>query len=195
MPFILLKRSIGKLIYHHLNQLLKGLINNMIDNSYRWYPVYTRSRAEKKAFDELNRKGIITYLPLHKTLKQWSDRKKFIEEPLLKSYLFVYISSKEYTEVLMTNGIARFLYFSGKVASMPEQQIEHLKRLLATEHDLEVFDYDIKPGQKVLVKAGPFKDMVAELISLKNKQRIILRLANIGYSIDINTSIAFVEPI
>jgi len=167
----------------------------MIDNSYRWYPVYTRSRAEKKAFDELNRKGIITYLPLHKTLKQWSDRKKFIEEPLLKSYLFVYISSKEYTEVLMTNGIARFLYFSGKVASMPEQQIEHLKRLLATEHDLEVFDYDIKPGQKVLVKAGPFKDMVAELISLKNKQRIILRLANIGYSIDINTSIAFVEPI
>jgi len=167
----------------------------MIDNSYRWYPVYTRSRAEKKAFDELNRKGIITYLPLHKTLKQWSDRKKFIEEPLLKSYLFVYISSKEYTEVLMTNGIARFLYFSGKVASMPEQQIEHLKKLLATEHDLEVFDYDIKPGQKVLVKAGPFKDMVAELISLKNKQRIILRLANIGYSIDINTSIAFVEPI
>ncbi|GGE44303.1 transcription antitermination factor NusG [Pedobacter psychrotolerans] len=167
----------------------------MIDNSYRWYPVYTRSRAEKKAFDELNRKGITAYLPLHKTLKQWSDRKKFIEEPLLKSYLFVYISSKEYAEVLMTNGIARFLYFSGKVASMPEQQIEHLKRLLATEHDLEVFDYDIKPGQKVLVKAGPFKDMVAELISLQNKQRIILRLANIGYSIDINTSIAFVEPI
>ncbi|MFW0717074.1 UpxY family transcription antiterminator [Pedobacter sp. N23S346] len=167
----------------------------MIDNSYRWYPVYTRSRAEKKAFDELNRKGITTYLPLHKTLKQWSDRKKFIEEPLLKSYLFVYISSKEYAEVLMTNGIARFLYFSGKIASMPEQQIEQLKLLLATEQELAVFDYDIKPGQKVLVKAGPFKDMIAEMVSVQNKQRIILRLENIGYSIDINTSLAFVEPI
>lgn len=167
----------------------------MIDSSYRWYPVYTRSRAEKKAFDELNRKGITTYLPLHKTLKQWSDRKKFIEEPLLKSYLFVYISTKEYAEVLMTNGIARFLYFSGKIASMPEQQIEQLKLLLATEQELTIFDYDIKPGQKVLVKAGPFKDMIAEMVSVQNKERIILRLENIGYSIDINTSIAFVEPI
>ena len=167
----------------------------MIDSSYRWYPVYTRSRAEKKAFDELNRKGITTYLPLHKTLKQWSDRKKFIEEPLLKSYLFVYIPTKEYAEVLMTNGIARFLYFSGKIASMPEQQIEQLKLLLATEQELTIFDYDIKPGQKVLVNAGPFKDMIAEMVSVHNKERIILRLENIGYSIDINTSLAFVEPI
>ena len=167
----------------------------MIDNNYRWYPVYTRSRAEKKAFNELNRKGISTYLPLHKTLKQWSDRKKFVEEPLLKSYLFVYISNKEYAEVLMTNGIARFLYFSGKIAPMPEQQIEHLKLLLATEHELTVFDHDIKPGQKVLVKAGPFKDMIGEMVSVQNKQRIILRLDNIGYSIEINTSVAFVEPI
>ncbi|OWK71749.1 UpxY family transcription antiterminator [Pedobacter sp. AJM] len=167
----------------------------MIDNNYRWYPVYTRSRAEKKAYEELIRKGINAYLPLRKTLKQWSDRKKWVEEPLLKSYLFVYISSKEYAEVMMTNGIARFLYFSGHIAAMPSQQIEHLKLLLATEQDLEVFDHDIKPGQKVWVKAGPFKDMAGELVSIHNKQRIILRLDNIGYSIEINTSMAFVAPL
>lgn len=167
----------------------------MIDQNYRWYPVYTRSRAEKKAYDELIRKGIISYLPLRKTLKQWSDRKKIVEEPLIKCYLFVYISSKEYAEVLMTKGIARFIYFSGKIAAMPDQQIDHLKLLLATEEELAVFDYDIKPGEKVLIKAGPFKDIVAEMVSVHNKQRIILRLDNIGYAIEINTSMAFVEPI
>lgn len=167
----------------------------MIDSNYRWYPVYTRSRAEKKAYDELIRKGITSYLPLRKTLKQWSDRKKIIEEPLLKSYLFVYISAKEYVEVLMTKGIARFLYFSGKVAPMPDQQIDHLKLLLATDAELAVFDFDIKPGQKVIIKAGPFKDMIAEMVSIHNKQRVILRLESIGYSVDINTSIGFVEPI
>lgn len=167
----------------------------MIDNSYKWYPVYTRSRAEKKAFQELIRKSIIAYLPLKKTLKQWSDRKKNIEEPLIKSYLFVYISAKEYAEVLMTDGIARFIYFSGKVASMPDQQIEHLRLLLATEAELAVIDYDIKPGQRVVIKAGPLKDTIAELVSIQNKKRIILRLDNIGYAIEINTSMAFVEPI
>lgn len=166
----------------------------MIDNDYRWYPVYTRSRAEKKAYQELIRKNITAYLPLKKELKQWSDRKKIVEEPLIKSYLFVYISSKEYSEVLMTNGIARFLYFSGQIASMPDKQIESLRLLLATDEELEIFDYDIKPGQKVIIKAGPFKDLIADLVSIHNKQRIILRLENMGFAININTSMAFIEP-
>jgi len=159
-----------------------------------WYPVYTRSRAEKKAYQELCRKGITAYLPLKKTIKQWSDRKKIVEEALIKSYLFVYISVKEYAEVLMTDGIARFLYFAGGIATIPEQQINDLKLLLATDADLELYDYHIQPGEKVLIKAGPFKGMVAEMVSIHSKQRIILRLQNMGYSVDINTSIAFVEP-
>ncbi|ARS38486.1 antitermination protein NusG [Sphingobacteriaceae bacterium GW460-11-11-14-LB5] len=167
----------------------------MIDQNYRWYPVYTRSRAEKKANEELNRKGIQTYLPLKKAVKQWSDRKKIVEEPLIKSYLFAYISAREYAEVLMTNGVARFIYFSSQIASIPDQQIHDLKLLLATDADLELIDYDIKPGERVLIKAGPFKGVIAELVSVHNKQRIILRLQNMGYSININTSIAFVEPI
>ncbi|MBT2562819.1 UpxY family transcription antiterminator [Pedobacter sp. ISL-68] len=167
----------------------------MIDQHYRWYPVYTRSRAEKKANEELNRKGIQTYLPLKKVVKQWSDRKKIVEEPLIKSYLFAYISAREYAEVLMTNGVARFIYFSSQVASIPDQQIHDLKLLLATDADLELIDYDIKPGESVLIKAGPFKGIIAELVSVHNKQRIILRLQNMGYSININTSIAFVEPL
>lgn len=167
----------------------------MIDQNYRWYPIYTRSRAEKKAYDELNRKAILAYLPLKKKVKQWSDRKKTVTEPLIKSYLFVYISAKEYAEVLMTNGIARFIYFSGQIASIPDRQISDLKLLLATDADLEIIDYEIKPGERVLIKAGPFKGIIAELVSVQNKQRIVLRLQNMGYSININTSVAFVEPI
>jgi len=167
----------------------------MIDQNYRWYPVYTHSRAEKKAYEELNRKNILAYLPLKKTVKQWSDRKKIVEEPLIKSYLFVHISAKEYAEVLMTNGIARFIYFSGKIASIPDQQINDLKLLLATDADLEVIDYDIKPGERVLIKAGPFKGIIAELVSVQNKQRIVLRLQNMDYAININTSVAFIEPL
>jgi len=166
-----------------------------MDNNYNWYPVYTRSRAEKKAYEELIRKNIICYLPLKKSVKLWSDRKKIIEEPLIKSYLFVYISAKEYAEVLMTNGIARFLYFSGKIASMPAQQIDNLKLLLATDAELEVLEFDIKAGERVIIKAGPFKGMLAETVSLHNKQRLILRLENMGVAIEINTSMAFVEKV
>src|ERR1700749_2351257 len=89
----------------------------------KWYPVYTHPRTEKKAAAALLAKGIITYLPLQRQLKQWSDRKKWIEEPLIKSYLFVKITEHQQADVLMTKGIARFIYFSNKVATMPDKQI------------------------------------------------------------------------
>ena len=166
-----------------------------MDNVYRWYPVTTRSRSEKKAYDELLRKNLTAYLPVRRTLKQWSDRKKWVEEPLLKSYIFVYISAREHAEVLMTQGIARFIYFSGQISSIPDQQIENLKLLLSSGEDLNVLEQDFKAGEKVRIKAGPFMGIVAELVSLQSKQRIILRLQNMGYAIEINTSMGYVERI
>ncbi|MFN0254773.1 UpxY family transcription antiterminator [Pedobacter ureilyticus] len=167
----------------------------MIDSLYRWYPVYTNSRAEKKAYQELQKKGIEAYLPLRKEVKQWSDRKKIVEEPLFKSYLFVKISNKEHAEVLMTAGINRFLYFSGKIAVMPDKQMEDLKLLMSSGEDLELISHDIKPGEKVIVNAGPFKGMIAELVSIQNKKSLVLKLENLGYAIEIKTSMAYIEPL
>ena len=167
----------------------------LIDNTYKWYPIYTRSRAEKKTQQLLEQKQIKTYLPLKKVVKQWSDRKKVIEEPLIKSYLFIYISAKEYSDVLMCAGVSRFIYFSGKIASIPEKQLTDLRLLLANSADLELIEHDISLGEKVLIKAGPFKGIIAELVSLKSKKSLVLRLEQIGYAIHIRTSMEFIEPL
>ena len=165
-----------------------------MENNYKWYPVSTRSRMEKKAQKELSEKGIVSYLPLKKVLKQWSDRKKVVEEPLIKSYLFVYITVSQQLEVLQIYGVARFIYFCGHVASMPDKQIKDLKMLLATDGELEIFDFEIEEGNQVLIKAGPFKDIIGEVVSIKNKKRVVLRLKSLGFAININTSMAFLEP-
>ncbi|MBE0668108.1 MAG: UpxY family transcription antiterminator, partial [Bacteroidales bacterium] len=46
-----------------------------------WYAVYTHSRAEKRVNERLLEAGIETFLPMQKTLRQWSDRKKLVEKP------------------------------------------------------------------------------------------------------------------
>jgi transcription antitermination factor NusG len=157
--------------------------------------VYTNSRAEKKAYQELQRKGIEAYLPLKKEWRQWSDRKKLVEEPLFKSYVFVRISNKEHAEVLMTQGVSRFLYFSGKVAVMPDKQMEDLKLLLTSGEDLTLIEHEIQPGEKVLIHAGPFKGMIAELVSIENKKSLVLKLENLGYALEVKTSMAYIEPL
>lgn len=167
----------------------------MNDTIRNWYPIYTRSRAEKATQIELDKLGIQTYLPLRKVEKQWSDRKKIIEEPLLKSYLFVYITVAEQSLVRETYGVSRFIYFSGQIATIPNKQIEDLQLLLAKQEDLELIAYPLQKGEKVLIKAGPFKGIIAELVAIKSKYSLILRLENLGYAIDIKTSMAYIEPL
>lgn len=159
----------------------------------KWYPVYTNPRAEKQACQALVNKGIECYLPLHRQLKQWSDRKKWVEEPFIKSYLFVRINEYQQTEVLMTKGIARFIYFSGKIASMPDRQIDELKLLMASPYELEVTAEHLLPGEKIVIKAGPLKGLTGEIISYRSQKQLALRLENLGYSIVVYVASSLLE--
>ena len=159
----------------------------------KWYPVYTHPRAEKKACQALVNKGLETYLPLHRQLKQWSDRKKWVEEPFIKSYLFVHIKEHQQTEVLMTKGVSRFIYFSGKIASMPQRQIDNLKLVMASPFELEITEEDLQPGEKVMIKAGPLKGLMGEIISYRSQKQLALRLENLGYSIIIYIAASLID--
>jgi transcriptional antiterminator RfaH len=159
----------------------------------KWYPVYTHPRAEKKAFQALTQKGIKAYLPLHRQLKQWSDRKKWVEEPFIKSYLFVYIKEHEQTEVLMTKGISRFIYFSQQITSMPDRQIEELKLLVSSPYELEITEENLQSGEVIVIKAGPLKGMTGEIISYHSQRQLLLRLENLGFSIVVNVAASLIE--
>jgi transcriptional antiterminator RfaH len=169
------------------------MVLNATDDNYKWFPVYTNPRAEKKACQAISEKGIEVYLPLHRQLKQWSDRKKWIEEPLIKSYLFVRIREHEQTEVLMTKGVARFIYFSGKIASMPNRQINELKLLMASPYEFEITEDDLQPGERVIVKGGPLKGLSGEIISYRSQKQLAIKLENLGYSIIVNIAASLIE--
>ncbi|MFW1373630.1 transcription termination/antitermination NusG family protein, partial [Vibrio parahaemolyticus] len=68
-------------------------------NEKRWHALYTKPRWEKKIDTVLLRKGVESWCPLQKVERQWSDRKKIIEDPLFKSYVFVKIDDTERTKV------------------------------------------------------------------------------------------------
>lgn len=159
----------------------------------KWYPVYTSPRAEKKAVVALQQKNIQVYLPLQKQLHKWSDRKKWVEVPLIPSYLFVHINRSQITEVLMCKGISRFIYFSGEIATIPDTQIEQLQLLLASACDLEVVEQVLEPGQKVTIKAGPLQGLRGELVSWHSSHRMLVRIDYITQSILVQIPPSFLE--
>lgn len=150
---------------------------------YFWHAVYVKSRAEKKAQAELQFKEIETFLPLQRKLRQWSDRKKWVEMPLIPGYLFVKVSRREYDQALQSNYVVSYVRFEGTAAVIPERQIDYLKLLLKQDNlNIEISREKLEPGQTVEVIAGPLIGLHGKLIRANGKSKVAIELENIGHS-------------
>jgi transcription antitermination factor NusG len=157
---------------------------SLIDSTYRWFAVYTRSRFEKKLASLLEEKGVNCYLPLKAERRKWSDRIKMVEEPLLKGYIFVKVSNREYFNVLNTPGSVCYVSFQGQPAPIPEKQIDDLKRFMAVYNErVDAVRENLSKGEQVIVVSGPLKGITGELIEFRGKNRIALRFERLGYCI------------
>lgn len=147
----------------------------------KWYAIYTRSRAEKKLYSKLIQKDVECFLPLKKTLKQRSDRKRWVEEPLFSSYVFVKTVEKQRFDVLNTPGAVCYISFEGRPVAIPEKQIRFLSQIITNEcEDVEVYQGDLEQGDYVSVTSGHFKGIEGEIVEIRGKKRLLIRFASLG---------------
>ncbi len=163
---------------------------------YHWYAVYTRSRGEKVAAKLLQDQGVEVYLPLQRKLRQWSDRKKWVEVPYINSYLFVYTSEKEYYDILNTQGIIRYITFEGKAAIIPDWQIEAMKKIIASDTLVTFSAYRFKKGEKIQIEAGALMGYEGEVVKDSDgKKKVIIRIDPLGVSMMLHIDISDIRKI
>ena len=159
-----------------------------------WYAIYTRPRSEKKVLELLSLNGFECYLPLITTIRQWSDRKKKVQLPLISSYVFIKIEEKSLNKVLSFNGVVRILKHLGKPAIIKEYEINNLRILLEDTDKLTfVTEIDLKTGDSVLVEKGVFKGLMAECVKFNGKHRVIVRIQGINNIIEVNIPLSYVK--
>ena len=149
----------------------------------QWYALYTKSRAEKQLNEQLIKAGFEAYLPLQRVFKQWSDRKKWVEVPLFRSYIFVHISGAEYYDVLNVPGAVRFITFEGKAVPIPPQQMEAIRQFVDTKQELPDVDLKLEPGTTINIIAGPMKGISGELIEIMGKKKVRIEIDGLGQSV------------
>lgn len=160
-----------------------------------WYAIYVRSKAEKKVASELSRFGIEHYLPLQKVLKQWSDRKKWVEEPLFRSYVFVRITKGEYYKVLQTFGVIKYITFEGKAVAIPDQQIEAIRYYLDEKAPENPESIAWEKGQKVEVISGNMAGLAGTLVDFRGKHWLMVEIEAIGHSLNLQIQKNKLRPI
>ena len=166
------------------------------DKKY-WYAIYVRSRSEKKVVAQLEDIGVEVFLPLITRIKQWSDRKKKVEEPLFKSYVFVHSTTKQHIPILNVYGVIKFVTFEHQAVVVPENQIIAIKRYIDDfdEKERELTNAELQVGDMVRITNGPMQGLIGRLQSIKDKRQIIVYIEAVGQYIPVSISRAKVEAI
>ncbi|SDG46776.1 UpxY family transcription antiterminator [Psychroflexus sediminis] len=155
-------------------------MNSLSKTPSPWLVLYTKPRAEKKLAEQLLQDGIEAYCPVQVEIKQWSDRKKKIESPLLPSMILVNIDEDKRDRVFDRKHAVRYLYWLGEPAKVTSEEVESL-RSMAEDSQFESQGLEkLKPGEKLDMTALGFEH-IQGTVKFVNTQECWIVLENIGY--------------
>jgi transcription antitermination factor NusG len=147
-----------------------------------WFALYTKPRNEFKAAKQLESVGVEYYLPTIVKISQWSDRKKKINEPLLRGYIFIFSNEKERILSLEQPSIVRCLSQRGRPARVPEWQIDNLKKMLQTDSEFHIKE-GLTRGVKVKIKDGPFQGVIGVVQEAEFGKAIVVSIDLLNRSV------------
>ncbi len=145
----------------------------MSEKKLYWFAVHTKPRWEKKVARLLDNKGIENYCPLNRVVRQWSDRKKIVLEPVFKSYVFIRIEEDKKWEVKKIDGILNYVYWLGKPAHIREEEIDIIRKFLNEFNDVSVEKKNFHVNSKVRIKQGVLMNYEGMIVEVSGSRVIV----------------------
>jgi transcription antitermination factor NusG len=146
----------------------------------KWYAVYTKPRWEKKVAESLTKRKIENFCPVNTVVRQWSDRKKKVAEPLFTSYVFVRTDETQHIELKRTSGIINLVYWLNKPAIIKDREIEAIKDFLDEYKNIRLEKIDVNVNAMVRVLRGPLMEYEGNVVSI-NSNTVKIVLPSLGY--------------
>lgn len=159
------------------------------NNEKHWFVIYTRYNAEKKLHKVLNDAGYEVFLPLYTTIRQWSDRKKKVEIPLINSVVFVRSTRADLNSLYNFTQVNGILKEQGQPGVVRDQEIQNLQ-IICSEWNGDIIetneDQSLASGDPIEVMRGPFCGVFGELVNHNGKHRVVVRLRSMQVEFVIN---------
>ncbi|MFN8115635.1 MAG: UpxY family transcription antiterminator [Bacteroidia bacterium] len=160
-----------------------------------WYAIYVNVKHEKKVIHKLTEKGIEAYAPFVKKMRQWSDRKKMLEFPMLSGYVFVHINEIEKENVLKCAGVFSFVKFNGIEAKIRDTEIDILKSIEESGYDVTTEIEDVKLSDLVEITQGQLKGLRGTIVGIKNINYVQIQLMSLQQNIKVKLPIHIIKPV
>jgi transcription antitermination factor NusG len=168
-------------------------VNSTSDN-LSWFAVRVRSNFERIAVTHLRERGYEEFAPSHKTERQWSDRKKEIDQFLFPGYVFCRFNPQDRLPVLTAPGVVDVVGWGKIPAPIPDQEIERVRRMVQSGLLVSPWPY-LELGQTVLIEHGPLAGMEGILAEVKGRCRLVVSINLLKRSISAEVERSCVRPV
>lgn len=134
----------------------------------------------------------MTYCPLNKIQRRWSDRLKIVHEPLFTSYVFVYVEQSQMIKVRMISGVVNFVYWNGSPAIIRDNEVERIKKFLNDYEFVNVVN--LKLFQRIKFNNGVLMDNEG-IITRSEKNTVQIFLDSLGLKLTANLRTNEIKPV
>lgn len=162
------------------------------DSTLSWHAIYTRHQHGKAVADILSRKGFEIFLPQYTSTRQWKDRRKEISLPLFPSYVFIRGGLDGMLQIVMTPGVYWLVSLGERVAVIPQEEIDAVRRLIESSLRLEPHPF-LKCGDWVRITSGPLEGVEGILVRKKGTFRLVLSVEMLQKSVAVEVDVSTVE--
>lgn len=138
-----------------------------------WYALRTRSRHEKRVYDQLTVRGVEAFLPLIERWRQWKDRRRLVAFPLFPGYCFARFTGGQRIAVLRVNGVVQVVGNREGPLPVPDAEIAGIQRLVTSTLPYDPHPY-LETGMRVEVVRGPLAGLTGILVRKGAKARFVV---------------------
>jgi len=159
-----------------------------------WFVLQVMPRHEKSVDKILEYRGCTHFLPTYRVRRRWSDRVRFVEQPLFPGYVFCRSQGNLMEVIRSAPGIICIVAFGGRPHPVPDKEIEALQKIVRGEREYCASPY-LNMGRKVQVISGPLTGVSGTIMQFKNRDRLVISLDVIMKSVSVEIDQSEVAPV
>lgn len=159
-----------------------------------WYALTVKPRHEKAAAQYLTGKRLESFLPLYRSQRRWSDRKKVVELCLFPGYVFCRFGYEHRLEVLKIPSVTSIVGFGGQPASVPDAEIQAIQTIIASGRPAGPWPY-LTAGRRVRIEHGPLTGLEGILTREKDAWRVVVSVELLRRSVAVEIDREMISPI
>ena len=161
---------------------------------YPWFALRVRSNHERVAALHLRDRGFEEFSPTFRTQRQWSDRKKQVDQFLFPGYVFCRLNPADRLPVLIIPGAIGLVGFGKGPTAIPENEIESVRKMVASGLLVGPWPF-LAAGQTVLIERGPLRGVEGILQEVRKAFRLVVSVHLLQRSVSAEVDRNWIRPV